>query len=182
MSSSFRIRWDIGAGFIKDFDRATRRRLGPAAVALSNEWIEECQKIARQELVNNRPEERRNVSAGMPHWISSFKVGAPDLSGGRVRMTVYNTHYDLSKWIEHGTTEHLIRGPGRFPAATMRKHGADYAYYGEPFVPYGGSLPWYVKWKPGPSAGGYKIMERGRAAMIARPHDITMAITLSLAS
>ena len=136
-----RFRFDISQKLLAGIDKAVRRQLGPIASQLGAEMIATAKELTGERLTNDRPEDRRNpeTSKGKPHYIDSFKLGAPDLSGGRVRVVLRNIHPG-AKPIEEGTPGHTIDGPGRFPYVTTRDGGAQYAapHKTKPKVLYGG--------------------------------------------
>jgi hypothetical protein len=131
--TSFRVRFDIPAAAVQGIDRAARRQLGPVVRQVGERIVETAQDMMADELENDRPESRRNASRGRGHMIESFRVGAPDLSGGRVRVVLLNTS-PAFKFIEKGTPEHEITGRLAFPRATTSQGGGQYAVHGIPFI------------------------------------------------
>lgn len=171
-------RFDLGAEFLRDLDREARRQLGPAAIFIGEKIVENAKRIARAELVNNRPPSRRNkaTTRGEPHYIDSFEVGAPDLSGGRVRVLVRNTS-PVANLIEEGSAPHTIPGPGRFPIGTSSWGGGNYADPSGPRKNYGGDRP--PVQHPG-KPGGFRIIERAIDEERGKRRRIQMAIKASL--
>lgn len=178
-----RYRFDIPVQYIRDFDRQTRRRLGPAATFIGERIVENAIAIARKELVNNRPDGRRNraTTRGRPHYVDSFTVGAPDVSGGRVRVLVRNSS-PVSNLIELGSGPHTIPGPGKFPIGTSSWGGRNYASEAGPWRRYGvglGGGSHKTVSHPG-HPGGYRIVERAIKEEEHKPRRIKLAINASL--
>lgn len=180
--AGIRIRFDIPAEDLRGIERAARRQLGPVVVGLTDEIIKAARKIARAELQNNREEERRNraTTRGKPHYIDSFRAGAPDLSGGRVRGVLFNDS-PAKNFIEHGTKRHRIRarGKAKFPVSSMRQWGRDYETQREPYVEYGAAVP-EKRYVNHPGSPAFKIVERAKAEVLSRHRKIQMRVKAQL--
>lgn len=183
-----RARLDIPASIIGDIDAAVRRNMGPVATAIGNDIVKEAKLLAKARLVTGRPESRRSTGVvtaagrapkGTPHYIDSFVVGAPDLSGGRVRVVVYNSH-PAALIIEHGTgkKDYPIHGPGSFPIVTTKAGGGDYANNSGKRRVYGGARGPVIH----PGTDGYHIIEDARDAVKANTRKIKMKVNAFLKS
>jgi hypothetical protein len=182
--TSLRVRSDVPADALKGLDAVARRKMGPVATQLGKDIVEIAVRITREELVNDRENSRRSTgvtnagkaSRDHEHYIDSFKVGAPDLSGGRVRVVVRNTH-PAAHILEFGADPHDIEpqsGPLLvFPYHTTRRGGGDYAR--------GGGRPFKSPLVDHPGTPRYEILTRARQEAQGRKRRVKMLVKASLA-
>lgn len=139
-SASVRFRVDAPSSVSRNLDRAAKQALLPKLREISDDMVRKAEQLARQRLFTDRPETRRRLTAGQAHYVDSFKAGAPDISGDRIRLVFYNDSPELLvKIIEFGSKPHRISatagGDARiaFPKVTMRAFGGIYNAPDPPF-------------------------------------------------
>lgn len=91
--------------------------------------------LAHERLVTDRPPARRR-EPDKPRYVDAFDTTRFEVSGGRARITVVNTHH-FARGIENGSPEHEItsEGIGAFPLDTLR--GGNYSSTAPPYKVYG---------------------------------------------
>jgi len=155
--------------------------LPPIMRELQSRAVTIARKYSEEDLINDRPPDRRRRD-DVPHYIDSFVEGFFELSGGRARIVMRNTH-PFAKGIELGWPEHDISSSGKaggngqvasFPVGTMK--GGDYTSSAAPYMAYGEGVPGRAT-VHSKANSGYHIMERA-ADEVQKESSVMLALLI----